>query len=144
VYGGGGITPDYIVKSDRLSEYTVQLRSRNVFLQFADKYLDRHGPELKARYGKDSRKFAEDFEVTPSMLAEVQSLGKAAGATFKQDEYDKDLHFIRAFTKAFIARSLWGNEGSSRVMLREDSQFRKAMDLFPETERILSNLSSLR
>jgi carboxyl-terminal processing protease len=144
VYGGGGITPDYIVKSDRLSEYTVQLRSRNVFLQFADKYLDSHGAELKSRYGKDAAKFAEGFEVTPAMLADIESLGKTAGVTFKQEERDKDLRFIKAFTKAFIARSLWGNEGSSRVMLREDSQFKKAIDLFPETERILSNLSSLK
>jgi Flp pilus assembly protein TadD len=29
-------------------------------------------------------------------------------------------------------------------MLREDTQFRKAIALFPETERILSNLSSLK
>ena len=144
VYGGGGITPDYIVKSDRLTEYTVQLRSRNVFLLFADKYLDRHGAELKARYGKNPGKFADEFDVTTQMLADVQSLAKGAGVTFKQEDYDKDLHFFKAFTRAFIARSLWGNEGSSRVMLREDSQFRKAMVLFPETERILSNLSSLK
>jgi Flp pilus assembly protein TadD len=29
-------------------------------------------------------------------------------------------------------------------MLREDAQFRKALELFPETDRILSNLSSLK
>ncbi|HTR98799.1 MAG TPA: S41 family peptidase [Bacteroidota bacterium] len=144
VYGGGGITPDYIVKSDHLSEYTVQLRSRNVFLQFADKYLDSHGAELKKAYGKDAARFAAEFNVTGAMLAEIQAMGKAAGVQLKQDEYDKDLRFIRAFAKAFIARSLWGNEGSSRVMLREDSQFRKAMEVFPETEKILSNLSSLK
>ena len=144
VYGGGGITPDYIVKSDHLTEYTVQLRSRNVFLQFADKYLDRHGAELKSQYGKDPSRFAEEFDVTGAMLADIQALAKAAGAPFKQEEYDKDLHYIKAFTKAFIARGIWGNEGSSRVMLREDGQFQKAMALFPETERILSNLSSLK
>ena len=144
VYGGGGITPDYIVKSDHLTEYTVQLRSRNVFLQFADKYLDRHGAELKSRYGKSADKFADEFEVTGAMLAEVQALGKTAGAKFKQEEFDKDVRYIKAFARAFIARSLWGNEGSSRVMLREDAQFRKALELFPETDRILSNLSSLK
>jgi len=144
VYGGGGITPDYIVKSDHLTEYTVQLRSRNVFLQFADKYLDRHGADLKAQYGKDPARFAQEFDVSGAMLSDVQSLGKAAGVQFKQDEYDKDLHYIKAFTKAFIARGVWGNEGSSRVMLREDSQFLKAMALFPEAERVLSNLSSLK
>jgi carboxyl-terminal processing protease len=144
VYGGGGITPDYIVKSDHLTEYTVQLRSRNVFLQFADKYLDRHGAELKSRFGKEPARFADEFDVTGAMLADIQTLAKAAGAPFKQEEYDKDLHYIKAFTKAFIARGIWGNEGSSRVMLREDGQFLKAMALFPETERILSNLSSLK
>jgi len=82
--------------------------------------------------------------VSGAMLSDVQSLGKAAGVQFKQDEYDKDLHYIKAFTKAFIARGVWGNEGSSRVMLREDSQFLKAMALFPEAERVLSNLSSLK
>ncbi|HUI09437.1 MAG TPA: S41 family peptidase [Bacteroidota bacterium] len=144
VYGGGGITPDYIVKSDHLTEYAVQLRSRNVFLQFADTYLDRHGAELKKDYGKDAARFAGEFEVTPAMLSEIQALGTKAGVPFKQDEEEKDLRFIKAFAKAFIARSLWGNEGSSRVMLREDSQFRKAMEVFPETEKILSNLSSLK
>ncbi|HTO94960.1 MAG TPA: S41 family peptidase, partial [Bacteroidota bacterium] len=144
VYGGGGITPDYIVKSDHLTEYTVQLRSRNVFLQFADTYLDHHGAELRKAYGKDAARFASEFEVTGAMLGEIQALGKKAGVQFKEEEFNKDIRFVRAFAKAFIARSLWGNEGSSRVMLREDSQFRKAMEVFPETEKILSNLSSLK
>ena len=144
VYGGGGITPDYIVKSDKLTEYSVQLRGRNVFLQFADKYLDSHGAELRERFGKDAAKFVEEFDVTPAMLSELQSIAKTSGVEMNQEQYQKDLRYIKAFTRAFIARSLWGNEGSSRVMLREDSQFKKAMELFPETERILSNLSSLK
>jgi len=144
VYGGGGITPDYIVKSDKLTEYSVQLRGRNVFLQFADKYLDSHGAELRERFGKDAAKFVEEFDVTPAMLSELQSIAKTSGIEMNQEQYQKDLRYIKAFTRAFIARSLWGNEGSSRVMLREDSQFKKAMELFPETERILSNLSSLK
>lgn len=144
VYGGGGITPDYIVKSDRLTEYTVQLRSRNVFLQFADKYLDKNASVLKSGFGKDAARFAAEFEVTPEMLLELQSIAKAKNVEFKSDQYEKDLHYIKAFTRAFIARSVWGNEGSSRVMLREDAQFKKAILLFPDTDRILSTISSLK
>lgn len=144
VYGGGGITPDYIVKSDRLSEYTVQLRSKNIFLQFAEKYLDRNGAAVKAKYGKDPVKFSAEFEVTPAMLDELLAMAKAKNVEFKQDQYDKDLRYVKAFMRAFIARSLWGNEGSARVMLVEDAQFRKAMLMFPETEKILSTLSSLK
>jgi carboxyl-terminal processing protease len=140
VYGGGGITPDYIVHSDRLDEYTVQLRLRQVFLQSADKYLDRHRNELEARYGKDSEKFASNFEVTKAMLDDVVEIAKAKGVEFKKDLYEKDLRYIKAFEKSYIARSLWGNEGSIRVMLNEDAQFRKAEELFPEAEKIANNL----
>ncbi|MEW6509502.1 MAG: S41 family peptidase [Bacteroidota bacterium] len=144
VYGGGGITPDYIVKSDRLTEYTAQLRSRNIFLQFADKYMDRHGAEVRSAYGTNAARFAASFEVTPRMLEEILDLAKSRGIELKKDQYDKDLRYFKAFARVYIARSIWGNEGSARVMLREDGQFKKAMELFPETERILSNLSSLK
>jgi hypothetical protein len=58
--------------------------------------------------------------------------------------YEKDLKYIKAFTKAYIGRSIWGNEGSARVMLGVDNQFHKAISLFPEAEKISKNLSSLK
>ncbi len=140
VYGGGGITPDYIVKGERLNEYSVQLRSKNIFLLFGNRYLDQHGPALKKEYGKDVVRFVRDFEVTPEMLNDIGALAKEKGIEFKQDLYDKDLHFIKAFAKAYVARRIWGNEGSSRVILEEDKQFRKALVLFPEAERIAQSM----
>jgi carboxyl-terminal processing protease len=142
VYGGGGITPDYIVKSDRLNEYTVQLRSKLVFLQAADKYLDQHGNELRASYGKDSRRFVEESSVTPQMLEDLKEIAKAKGVTFNQELFDKDLRYVEAFTQAYVARGIWGNEGSARVMLKEDAQFKKAMSLFPEAEKIAKAMTS--
>lgn len=144
VYGGGGITPDYIVKSDKLNEYSVQLRSKNIFLQYADKFLDHNGTALRAKYGKDAAMFAGEFEVTPSMLDDMKSIAKSKGIEFNQELYDKDLKFIKAFTKAYIGRSLFGNEGSARVMLAVDNQFLKAITLFPEAEEISKSLSSLK
>jgi carboxyl-terminal processing protease len=136
VYGGGGITPDYIVKSDRLNEYSVQLRSKQVFLQSADRYLDGHGTELREQYGKDAAQFADAFEVTPQLLEEVKQVATAKGVAFNQELYEKDLRYVKAFTKAYIARGIWGNNGSAQVMLKEDAQFKKAMSLFPEAEQI--------
>ncbi len=144
VYGGGGITPDYIVKAERLNEYTVQLRSKLIFLQYAEKYLDQHGTEIKVKYAKDPRSFVRNFEVNAAMLDDLLALAKEKKVEFNKDLYEKDLRFIKAFTKAYIARSLWGNEGSSRVMLMEDVQFKKAETLFPEAEKISKNLTQLR
>ncbi|MFN0157873.1 MAG: S41 family peptidase [Bacteroidota bacterium] len=144
VYGGGGITPDYIIKADRLNEYTVQLRSKLVFLEYANKYITQNGKSLKEKYLKDSRKFVEEFHVTDAMLDEVLAVAKVKDVEFKKDQYEKDLKYVKAFTKAFIGRNLFGNEGSSRTMLAEDSQFQKALTLFPEAEKIAKNLSSLK
>jgi carboxyl-terminal processing protease len=144
VYGGGGITPDYIVKADRLNEYTVMLRSRQVFHEVAFRYLDQHGAELKERYGSDVVRFVRDFIVNEDLLEEIKALAEAKGIEFKQDLYTQDLGYIKAYAKAYIARGLWGNEGSSRVMLDEDVQFQKALSLFPEAEKIANNISGLR
>ncbi len=140
VYGGGGITPDYIVKAARLNAYTVQLRSNQVFLDFADKYLDRNGESLKQQYADNPAKFVEEFEVTESMLMDMRVIAEDRGVEFKEELYNEDLVFIKAFGKAYIARGIWGNEGSVRVMLTHDDQFAKAMDLFPEAEAIAGNL----
>jgi carboxyl-terminal processing protease len=144
VYGGGGITPDYIVKSDRLNEYSVQLRGKLVFLQAADKYLEQNGAGLREKYAKDPARFAEEFEVTSGMLDQVESIAKARGVEPNKELFEKDLRYIRAFTKAYIARGIWGNEGSARVMLREDAQFKKALALFPEAEKMSKTISSLK
>ena len=143
VYGGGGITPDYIVKAERLNEYTVQLRSHNVFPQFANRYLEQHGKDLRQQYGKDCARFVKDFEITQPMLDQIVALGKDQKVEFRDTSYEQDLHFIKAFAKAYIARSLFGNEGSSRTILREDNQFEKAMTLFDEAERINAHMTSL-
>ena len=78
------------------------------------------------------------------MLDEFLAVAKSKDIEFKKDLYEKDLKYIKAFTKAYIGRSLIGNEGSSRVMLAVDNQFQKALTLFPEAEKISKNLSSLK
>ena len=144
VYGGGGVTPDYIMKADRLNEYTVMLRSRQVFHEVAFRYLDQHGAQLKDRYGADVVRFVHEFTVGEDLLAEIKDLAGSKEIEFKEDLYTEDLTYIKAYAKAYIARGLWGNEGSSRVMLEEDLQFQKALSLFPEAEKIANNLSGLR
>jgi carboxyl-terminal processing protease len=143
VYGGGGITPDYIVKGDRITQYTVQLQSKLGFLEFADKYLERHEADVREKYA-DSEKYVSGFEVTQEMLDNLLSIAQARDVKFDKESYEKDLKYIKAYMKAFVARRLWDREGYSRVMLSVDNQFGKAITLFPEAEKISRNLSSLK
>jgi carboxyl-terminal processing protease len=144
VFGGGGITPDYIVKSDRLNEYTAQLRSKQVFQDFAYKYIDNHGGELKGRYGKSPEAFASDFQLTSADLEGLLAIAASKGVKLDKEKYEQDLKYVRAFARASIAKGLWGNEGYARVMLNVDQQYQKAVTLFPEAERVAGAMAGLK
>lgn len=140
VYGGGGITPDYIIKSEKLTNYTAQLRAKAVFLEFAKNFFDRQGNAFRKNYEENFKKFLKEFEIDEEMLTEIVEIGRKKGVELNKEEYEKDKKFIKALAKAQIGRNLWGNEGSYPVIHQEDEQFKKGITLFPEAAKI-ANLS---
>jgi carboxyl-terminal processing protease len=136
VYGGGGITPDYIVKAERLSAYTVQLLGKGVFQEFTISQMDKQGKQLRQRYENTMNRFLDEFAVTDAMLQEFQDIATKKGVSLNQEQYLKDKPYIAARIKAQIARSIWGNEGWFSVLHTQDNQFQKALTLFPEAEKI--------
>jgi carboxyl-terminal processing protease len=135
VYGGGGITPDYIVRYDNLKQFAARMRI--YIFEFITAYLDKEGNTLRSRYEKDGvRAFVRDFQVSDAMMKDFVDFGKAQGVTFDQEQYDADKDWLRASVKAQIARTLFGNEGQFRVLLEVDPQFQKALTLFPEARKI--------
>jgi carboxyl-terminal processing protease len=144
VYGGGGITPDYIVKSDRLNKYTAQLRAKQVFFQISDRLMDQSGTGLRAKYGKDVERFVREQQVDESVVEDIVALGVKKGVAEDKDLLAQDRRFIEGYTRAYQARAMWGNEGYARVMLREDTQFKKALSLLPEAEKIARTFTSLK
>jgi carboxyl-terminal processing protease len=135
VYGGGGITPDFIVKLDTLTEYSVQLRRLNLFLEYANIYYDANKDKIKSGYG-DYMKFRDDFQVSQNMLDDFKSLASNKGVTFNDEQWSRDIDFIKTSIKSILARDIWGNNGSMAVWLATDRQFEKAMQLFPEAEKL--------
>jgi len=135
VYGGGGITPDFIVKLDTLTEYSVQLRRLNLFLEYANSYYDANKENLKSGYS-DYIKFRDNFQVTQNMLDDFKNLASSKGIAFNDEHWSRDLDFIRTSIKSILARDIWGNNGSMAVWLATDRQFENAMQLFPEAEKL--------
>ncbi|MGH2575761.1 MAG: S41 family peptidase [Ignavibacteria bacterium] len=135
VFGGGGITPDFILKLDTLTDYTVQLRRLNLFLEFANKFIEANKDKLKAEYS-DYSKFRDNFPVNENILADFKNLASSKGVTFSSEQYERDIEFIKTNIKALIARDIWGINGSLAVWLSTDEQFKKAVELFPEAEKL--------
>ncbi|HZY10763.1 MAG TPA: S41 family peptidase, partial [Bacteroidota bacterium] len=139
VYGGGGITPDYIIKAERLTSFSVQLRSKGVFAEHKTAYLDRNGRTLRQQYEKDLKRFLSDFKVTDEMLDDLEAIAKKKGVTIEKDQFDKDRRFIKTLIKSEIAYAIWGNEGRFRVYHADDAQLQKALTLFPEADKIFGS-----
>lgn len=132
VYGGGGISPDYIVKPPSASEFMQNLVRRDMFFQFATSYLDSRSQEIKKMYGDDLQKFASSYLISDEMMQEFRTFAKTKGMTIEDKDLQKDILYVRARIKAEVASVFWGNNGRYRVILDVDPQFQKAMVLMPE------------
>ena len=136
VYGGGGITPDYIVKAERASTLFVQILGKGVFREYALGYIDKFGKQIQNDYGKDLKKYLADFTTSDAMLSDFETLAKKKGVEIDSVQFEKDKIDFRTRIKAEIARIDWGNEGWFSVYSSDDHQLQKALDLFPEAAKI--------
>lgn len=135
VYGGGGITPDYIIKSDYMTDYTRNLLRKNVFYTFILSYLDVKGDAIKNKY-PSLDKFKKDFIISDEILNKFVSYAKSKEVEVDNKGLLKDKDYIIARLKAQIARNFWKNEGWYSVLLTTDNQFTKASTLFDEAKKL--------
>lgn len=136
VYGGGGITPDYIVKPLEITETTKDLLRRDTYYPFATAYLDREGQSLRAKYSSGYGKFVQEFEIPDGVVKEFRAAVEKKGIKITDEGFSKDVAYHKARLKAYVARGIWGEEGWVSSMIGVDTQLQKALTLFPEAQRI--------
>jgi carboxyl-terminal processing protease len=136
VYGGGGITPDYIVKTEELSKFTRDLLRNNIFYQFTLNYLDKHSDAITSLYGDDLQNFRNNFSFTNDDLENFKSFAVSKGVEFKEDDFKNQKDYILTRLKAQVARNFWKNEGWYSILLAIDKQLEKAVSLFDEAKNI--------
>ena len=139
VYGGGGITPDYIVKSEDFTEYTTELLKNNVFYQFTLNYLETNGKNIQIKYGQDLNGFLDHFSLSEQDINKFEKFAESKDVKYNSGEFLKDRAYILNRIKAQIARNFWKNEGWYSVLLHSDNQLLKAVTLFDEAKD-LANL----
>ncbi|MFZ4620453.1 MAG: S41 family peptidase [Bacteroidota bacterium] len=139
ILGGGGITPDFIVKPGSLTKYSVQLNRRNLFYEFITGYVTRNGEQIKNKYRNDMQSFNKNFVIDEALMNEFLAFTKEKKVEFVEEDFKKDKDYIQARLKAYIARNYWNNEGWYSVLLGIDNQVKKAISLFPEAEKFAKN-----
>lgn len=136
VFGGGGITPDYFVKLDTLTSYTVQLRRLNLFYEYVESYMMANRKSIENSY-KGYSEFRDKFVVDEKMLNDLKELARNKKVEFDNTAFNRDIDFIKISIKSQIARDLWGNEGNYAVFISNDEQVQKAISLFYEAIKLM-------
>lgn len=135
VLGGGGITPDYIVKSDTLTKLGVQLRRNRIFYEFVNNNLN-SGTEIEKQFGGDFERFYKEFEVDDDMIDGLKDLAEEKEIEWDKNQFETDEDFIKSEIRATIARIVWDREKYVKIFYDIDRQFQKAITLFPEAVKI--------
>jgi carboxyl-terminal processing protease len=136
VFGGGGISPDYFVKMDTLTSYTVQLRRLNLFYEYVESYLTANRKSIENNY-KNYIDFRDKFIVDEKMLGDLKDLARKKKVEYDSYAFGRDIDFIKISIKSQIARDLWGNEGNYAVFVSNDDQVQKALGLFLEAIKLM-------
>lgn len=136
VYGGGGITPDIVVKRNYdLSESTMKIFSKNVrlFFKYAQKLAQEH-PEYKT----DPDTFIYKTDLGEGFIADLHDFISADLDEIDIGELRKDKEYLEMQVKAEMAKIWWDNNAYYEARLLRDNQFQKAMGSIKNLQKILA------
>jgi carboxyl-terminal processing protease len=136
VYGGGGITPDYIVESNKSTTYSDELRKNNVYYQFIRNFLDKNSDIIKKKYGNNIELFTREFSFNETEMNSFTKFAESLKVKFDAKGYQTDKELIKIRLKAFVARDIFKEKGWYLTLLKTDKQFQKAVGLFKEAEKL--------
>jgi len=117
VTGGGGISPDIVIRQPEYAPFVMDLERKNYFFQYAIHWAARH-PGVK------------DFKVTPEVIQEFKQQLANDKFTYDQAAWDANYDFIDRGLRREVARRLHGGTAAYMVYMEGDEQLKKALDLF--------------
>ena len=136
VLGGGGITPDYIVKSEKAAGLILTIFRKNLFYDFIKTYMEGSGFSLRKKYDKTYEEYKLKYSIPDELMTEFHKFIERKEIKIDEKEYLKDIDFLKAWLKAEIAQMIFGFEGYIGILVGVDNQVQKALTLFPEAEKI--------
>jgi carboxyl-terminal processing protease len=137
VYGGGGITPDAIIKQPTLSRTTQLLEVRSTIFNYAVEYAAKH-PDVN-----------RDLVVKPELIEEFARFAVDKEVASEEDvraalAKPEDRKFIERALKAEIVAAKYGYDASYPYRLQGDAQVEKALELFPEAQKLATMAAAVR
>jgi carboxyl-terminal processing protease len=127
VFGGGGITPDILVDSLKLSKFLRELENEQAFFGFA------------VQYNLSHRDLTRGFSLDVTTLEDFRKYlaGRKINST-DQDLADNG-DYIRTSIRKEVAAARWGGEEGFKIFAEIDPQIQKALESFPQAQQLARN-----
>jgi len=127
VYGGGGITPDYIVVGAEIPDLILKLERDNLVFDFA------------VMYGENHRNLERNFVFEDGTVDAFRRFLTEREFAVTDDEFAEHRDAIVRQLRARVARVLWDQSAESRILAEADPQVQRALELFGEAERLAAS-----
>ena len=134
VYGGGGITPDVVVKDEELSPFEQFLLARNAYLNFAVDYHSRNKAKIKSIDWKPAPDLLDQFRnwLVQEKVATEKDVQEAMA-----DQKVRDYSLLQI--RAEVLSIPYGQEARHRVLAQGDKQIQTALGLFERAATMLAD-----
>jgi carboxyl-terminal processing protease len=132
VYGGGGITPDVVLKPASLSGFAEEVLANGAVFDFGSRWVGRHR-DWPARF----EDFLANYRVSDQALdAFIAFLRQEKKLQVEDSTFAAHRPFVEGELKAEFARGLWGDEQRYRVLLEGDEEVAQALGLFAQADAL--------
>ena len=132
VYGGGGITPDFVVDPGKLSTFTAEIRYRHaVFFKFA--VLE------KEKFGIRPGQVADD-----AAMARFKAWLQEQKVPCTDDDWSKNLEEMRDQLTYEMRNVAFGVDAGFRYLCEKDPQVKKALEILPSAQDLLKKKMALQ
>jgi carboxyl-terminal processing protease len=126
VYGGGGITPDYIIEDQKPNEFQDLLVKRFAFYTFVRDFLAKNPP------------VDQSFQVSDALLDQFKQHLAKRGITVTDQALDENRDYLKRMIRYEVVYNRVGVSEADRVLLDGDPQVIKAIELIPEARDLAS------
>ncbi len=129
VYGGGGVTPDFIVSSGDFSQTQLKLQSLGLYFDFAVNFLSEN-PSIDESFVLNEEVLKKFFDY----LKEKKWIKDKEIENILKEE--REINTIKFFLKREILSVKFGMTKGYQLTLKEDEQIKAAIMQFPEAEKL--------
>ena len=127
VYGGGGIIPDLFVARDTvgITNYYIDVENAGLLQRFAFTYCEQNRTTLEQM--SDYKQFLRTTPIDNSLLEEFADFAAQNGIAPRWYYINKSRDLILTKIKAIIAHDIFGPEGYSSIVNRNDKTIQEAL-----------------